>query len=73
MTTTDLLTFSRTIVPLLASRAQPEVVRVPTLRTSRGVDVIPLRRDDLLEKPSREIRIHRPHKGFPLLQPESQI
>ena len=53
--TTDLLTFFRTIVPLLASRAQHEVVRVPTLGTSRGVDVIPLRRDDLLEEPSREI------------------
>ena len=55
MTMTDLLTFFRTIVPLLASRAQPEVVRVPTLRASRGVDVISLRRGDLLEDPSREI------------------
>jgi len=45
-----LLTFFRTTIPLLASRAYLEVVRVPAPRASRGTDVVPLRRDDLLKE-----------------------
>ena len=71
-TTTDLLAFLRTIVPLLASRAQPKVVRVPALRTSGGADIVPLCRDDFLKESSGRIGIHGPHEGFPLLQPEAQ-
>ena len=72
MATTDLLTSLRTIVPLLAPRAEPEVVRVPTLGTSRRPDVVPLRRDDLLKEPPGGIGIRGPYKGFSLLQPETQ-
>ena len=49
-TTTDLLALFRTIIPLLTSRAYPEVVWVPAVCASRGTDIVPLRRDDLLKE-----------------------
>jgi len=72
MTTTDLLTSLRAIIPLLAPRAESEVIRVPALRASRGADVVPLRRDDLLKEAPRSIGIPGPHESLPLLQPETQ-